>query len=328
MFCLSRKKDNDMKGKIYKNETLLLSFTSPSHLQKHSFFVLDELFNSLDLNLGLDKNTQLFPLLRSDGEIVSVYPFGLSEVVTKTHVMVLEIEKRIFHAILLQNNIYSNNEFQSYVNNHKIMSDKEAAENLKKIWQSKVIEKATSDPDYWVKQYELKNNIITEKQNIRYECKVCSSKMTINCDTCQTKNVEECVYVNESHAINMSLLIDYYLFNIEIVAKGTQLNRIKNQIKGFSFFDRDLDDEKDGIFSIEDLKMKQLNLTIFKKEYVNKGYNIASDLLESNETKPVDEPKNKRGRKRKANSLSVTFKRIKKQEEDFLFENMCKNLLS
>ena len=35
--------------------------------------------------------------------------------------------------------------------------------------------------------------------------------MTINCDTCQTKNVEECVYVNESHAINMSLLIDYYL---------------------------------------------------------------------------------------------------------------------
>ena len=63
----------------------------------------------------------------------------------------------------------------------------------------------------------------------------------------------------------MSLLIDYYLFNIEIVAKGTQLNRIKNQIKGFSFFDRDLDDEKDGIFSIEDLKMKPLNLTIFKK---------------------------------------------------------------
>ena len=176
--------------------------------------------------------------------------------------MVLEIEKKIFHAILLQNNIYSDNEFQSYVNNHKLMSDKEAAENLKKIWQNKVIEKATTDPDYWIKQYEFKNNITTEKQKIRYECKVCSSTMSSNCNTCQTKNVEECVYVNESHAINMSLLIDYYLFSIEIVAKGTQLNRIKNQIKGFSFFDRDLDDEKDGIFSIEDLKMMMMMLNL------------------------------------------------------------------
>ena len=101
MFCLSRKKDNDMKGKIYKNETLLLSFTSPSHLQKHSFSVLDELFISIDLNLGLDKNTQLFPLLCSDGEIISVYPFGLSEVVTKTHVMVLEIEKKDFSCYII-----------------------------------------------------------------------------------------------------------------------------------------------------------------------------------------------------------------------------------
>ena len=208
------------------------------------------------------------------------------------------------------------------------MSDKEAAEYLKKIWQNKVIEKATTDPNYWIKQYEFKNNIITEKQNIRYECKVCSSSMSINCDTCKSRNVEECVCVNESHAINMSLLIDYYLFNIEIVAKGTQLNRIKNPIKGFSFFDRDLDDEKDGIFSIEDLKKKQLNLTIFRKEYVYKGYNIASDLLETNEIKQINEPKNKRGRKRKANSLSVTFKRIKKQEEEFFFEDMCKDLLS
>ena len=47
MFCSSRKTDNDMKGKIYKNETLLLSFTSPSHLQKHSIFVLDELLIQL-----------------------------------------------------------------------------------------------------------------------------------------------------------------------------------------------------------------------------------------------------------------------------------------
>ena len=63
--------------------------------------------------------------------------------------------------------------------------------------------------------------------------------------------------------------------------------------------------------------MKQLNLTIFRKEYVNKGYKIASDLLETNEIKPINEPKNKRGRKRKANSLSVTFKRIKNKKKNF-----------
>ena len=78
------------------------------------------------------------------------------------------------------------------------------------------------------------------------------------------------------YSINSGLFADFYLFIIEIINKGTQLNRLKNNLKGVVF-------STDGI---HDTARECNKVTLFRRKYVEKGYVILDVDLMQEKTPP------------------------------------------
>ena len=78
------------------------------------------------------------------------------------------------------------------------------------------------------------------------------------------------------YSVNSGLFADFYLFSIEIINKGTQLNRLKNNLKGVVF-------SSDGI---HDTARECNKMTLFRQKYVDKGYIILDVDLMQEKTPP------------------------------------------
>ena len=95
--CSTRRKDGIRKGRPYNIETMIFRFTCPINMEKYSFDVFNELFNSTV------HYENYFPLLRADAYRFSTVPFGFTELTARFLVIVLEIGKRILYELLTKN---------------------------------------------------------------------------------------------------------------------------------------------------------------------------------------------------------------------------------
>eukprot|EP00112_Aurelia_sp_Birch-Aquarium-sp1_P015903 Seg3562.7 transcript_id=Seg3562.7/GoldUCD/mRNA.D3Y31 product="hypothetical protein" protein_id=Seg3562.7/GoldUCD/D3Y31 len=123
--------------------------------------------------------------------------------------------------------------------------------------------------------------VSSRKQERIHQCQACGVKIKPTCYLCNITGEGQgddidIGYSLHRYAVNSSLFTSYYLFSIDIINKGTQLNRLKNSLKGVIV-------TKNGIINGTLAKS-----TTFRQLYLNNGYVILDvDLLEEQEPAEV-----------------------------------------
>ena len=167
IYCQNRKKkEGDRKGKCYKNETIILSFSCPSNMQVYSFEVLEELFNSTCIY------NNYFPTLRGDANVFDTLPFGFEEITLRNTVVILEVEKRILYQLLTEKLLTASECMQKCQSIKITMSDRDIVSKLKIYWRDECCRKAayaSETTKYWSEnvalQHHSNNNINNNNNN-------------------------------------------------------------------------------------------------------------------------------------------------------------------
>ena len=403
IYCHNRKKkDGDRKGKCYKNETIILSFSCPSNMQLYSFEVLEELFNSTCVY------SNYFPTLRGDANVFDTLPFGFEEITLRNTVVILEVEKRILYQLLTKKLLTATECMEKCQRVKITMSDRDIVSKLKIYWRDECCRKAAYAPgatNYWKKVVSLqhhhhhhnnnnnndddadrtasvllnnnphmsqqqlfptsniskivnsdaeldmiykeipstkmdviennnKSSIMNNDDDVLcWNCVTCGTTIPTTCYICslngidneqqqqhrkQHRQQQEQQQQQQSsttsihrYSINSGLFADFYLFSIEIINKGTQLNRLKNNLKGVVF-------STDGI---HDTARECNKVTLFRRKYVEKGYVILDVDLMQKRTPPeivnwTEETLKRRQKTTTAQQQNQEIKRHRYSEEE------------
>ena len=169
--CSTRRKDGIRKGRAFNIETIIFRFTCPINMEKYSFDVFNELFNSTV------HYENYFPFLRADAYRFSTIPFGFTELTARFLVMVLEIEKRILYELLTTNVLMKTESLPKSQGDKITMNDDEIISKLHEYWRDKCILKAACDPiisNYW-QQIQETDDIIEKTTDFLEEGIKCNT---------------------------------------------------------------------------------------------------------------------------------------------------------
>ena len=259
----------------YKMETIILHFICPCNMERYSFEVLHQLFNTTQLY------EDYFPILRGDAYKMEYVMFGFQELACRTCDIILEVETRILYELLTTKLLTKTECLERGQSNKIIMSNGEVVDRLWKYWRDKCVEKASlasGATEYWTllndkstindiedqleaQMYSNSPHFIDDSSKILnadgqldsvYKTSSIKQEISNTCISCNTIISPRCYFCDFSidptddndtlepakgyschrYAVNSGLFTDYYLFKISIINKGTQLNRLKNTLKG------------------------------------------------------------------------------------------------